>query len=432
MGMSLSAELKDPQAGLVPILGWPADEPFDALLARLAALPAWRPFDPRALAFVERFSQRLLTTRAVRQHPELMALGHWFRGAHLRRLAEGLEARPDAMVLGRGLAFHVAPSNVDSVFLYSCLISLLAGNANLVRLSRKPNAALQRVTEVLAAVLDEDVGREVAGRIVLLSYGHDAAITQAISAQCLLRVVWGGDATVAALRAVPLRPTAVELCFANRFSAAALGADAVLQADHQAFDRLVRHFADDAFWFDQQACSSPRWLAWIGDDAAVDAAQARFWPALRQLLQRRLQTDAVANTGAMAMDRLTAVFEYAAGAHARPAAEAGTPRIAFPQRLAAEQGLHAEHRARHCGNGLFLEQRAPTLVATAAQFADRDQTLAVYGIGRAELEAFVLALGPRAIDRIVPVGQALAFSSLWDGQDLFTAFTRRILITLPA
>ena len=31
-----------------PLLGWPAHEPFDAMLARCAAQPAWAPFDARA------------------------------------------------------------------------------------------------------------------------------------------------------------------------------------------------------------------------------------------------------------------------------------------------------------------------------------------------------------------------------------------------
>lgn len=409
-----------------PILGWQPGESFDALLERMAGLPAWQPFDARAVAFVERFSQRLLTARAVRQHPELAALGHWFRGASLRRMAGDAAPREGSMQLGRGLAFHIAPSNVDSVFLYSCLISLLAGNPNIVRLSQKSNAALSLVTEVLGAVLEEDVGRAVVGRIALLTYGHDQAVTQAISGRCMLRVVWGGDATVAAVRAVPLRPTAVELCFPNRFSAAALEADAVLRATAAQLEQLARHFADDAFWFAQQACSSPRWLAWVGAPADVERAQALFWPALQRVLQQR-EPD---NTEAMSMDRLTAVFEYAAGAHARPTGSGA--RIAFPQRLTTEHGLDGALRDRHCGNGLFLEHQATTLAGLADQFVDRDQTLAVYGFDRAQVEAFVLALGARAIDRIVPVGQALSFSSLWDGQDLFTSFTRRIQIVLPA
>ena len=80
----------------------------------------------------------------------------------------------------------------------------------------------------------------------------------------------------------------------------------------------------------------------------------------------------------------------------------------------------------HCGNGLFLEQRLSRLRELAPQLSDKEQTLAVLGFDRAELLDFVGCLPPRAIDRIVPFGQALSFAHVWDGMDLFTAFTRQI------
>lgn len=409
-----------------PLLGWPADETFDAMLVRCAALPAWAPFDARAMAFVERFSRRLLALRQTRRHPELAALAHWFRPATLRRLAADAVPRDGVVQRGRGLAFTIAPSNVDSVFLYSCLISLLAGNSNIVRLSQKASPAIELVITVLAEVLAEDVGAPVAGRLVLLTYAHDVAITAAISCHCHLRVVWGGNATVAAVRAIALRPTAVELCFPDRFSAAALEALAVLGSSRTQLEELARRFALDALQFGQQACSSPRWLAWVGQRDVIARAQAVFWPAVEQAVRTRTDKD----SGAMHMDRLNAAFAYAAGQHARPAP--GSVPGTWPMRVVTEHGLDDALRDGHCGQGLFVEHQAAQLCDLAPHFNDRDQTLAVHGFEPAEIHAFVAALGPRAIDRIVPVGQALAFSPVWDGQDLLTSFTRRIHIEWSA
>ena len=63
------------------LLGADDDMPFEGLLGRCAAAPAWAPFDARATDFVAHFSQRLLTHPQARQFPEMAALGHWFRGA---------------------------------------------------------------------------------------------------------------------------------------------------------------------------------------------------------------------------------------------------------------------------------------------------------------------------------------------------------------
>ena len=74
------------------ILGAPDGAPIAQVLSTLRSQSVWRPFDERAVAFVRRFSQKLLTSAGIRQHPELAALGHWFRGANLQTLAEWLDA----------------------------------------------------------------------------------------------------------------------------------------------------------------------------------------------------------------------------------------------------------------------------------------------------------------------------------------------------
>jgi hypothetical protein len=405
------------------LLGAPVAESLDAALARMGALPAWRPFDARATAFVARVSQRLLTDPAIREYPELAALGHWFRGAHLRDLESRTSTADEgSMRLGRGLAFHLAPANVDSVFMYSWLLSLLAGNSNIVRLSQVRSPQVDFLVEVLRDVMQEEVGRGVEGRLLLLTYPHSEATTRAISEAAMARLVWGGDASVAAVRAIPLRPTAIELAFPDRFSAAAFKSSAIGALPAPALARLAADFYNDTMWFSQQACSSPRMVAFIGLPAENAAARRLFWPAFEAEIERRQPE----NDAAIAMSRLVATFEYAAGGVAAPE---GTFDVARrPQRLTLEAGLDAHARNLHCGNGLFLEQQLPDLAALARQLRDKDQTLAVAGFSRSELESLVLTLPPRAVDRIVPVGQALNFDNVWDGQDLLASLARRIVL----
>lgn len=45
---------------------------------------------------------------------------------------------PQGITQGRGVAFHIAPSNVAVNFAFSLAAGLLTGNANIVRLSSKP------------------------------------------------------------------------------------------------------------------------------------------------------------------------------------------------------------------------------------------------------------------------------------------------------
>jgi hypothetical protein len=406
------------------LLGTSPGEDLSTILQRLDFLPAWRPFDERVVNFIGKFSQKILTSPCVRDFPELAALGHWFRKARLVEMARTYCIPVNGQVqIGRGLAFHLAPANVDSVFMYSWLISLLAGNTNLVRVSQKGGPQQEFLITILQEISRIPDQAEVADRFVLLTYPHDDSITEQISEACMVRVIWGGDATVRTIRSVPLRPTAIELCFADRFSAAALSAKAVSEADIGAFKELIQGFYNDTFWFAQQACSSPRMIAWVGSEADVEAAKRRFWPALSKEVEAR----GAENAPAMVMARLGAVFEYAAHGLAELSNEVRLDD--FPAKLELTTNRLNEIREIHCGNGLFLQMQIQTLAELGPKLTDKEQTLSVYGFEEQDYLDIISTLPPRALDRMVPVGAALAFDPVWDGQDLVTSFTR--LITWP-
>ena len=405
------------------LAGAESSESFAELLERVAREPAWRPFDPRAVSFAARLSRRLLTDRRIREFPELAALAHWFRQARIDAMAEAYATeRAGTYTVGRGLAFHLAPSNVDSVSVYSWLLSLLAGNTNIVRVSQRLGAQLQLFLEIMTEVAREPGHAAVASRIIIVTYPHDEVTTRMISARCHLRVIWGGDATVATIRGIPLRPTALEVAFPDRFSLAAINAVALLGLDASSLDQLASRFYNDAFWFAQQACSSPRTIYWVGTPESCASAQQRFWDAVEREIARRQPE----NTPAMVMARIAAAFELAGMQHAQPS-HIFRP-SSLPMRLTLERGLGSEVKDRHCGNGLFLEDSLSVLSELASHLTDREQTLSIFGFDRATVTTLLEALPSRALDRIVPIGKALDFSPVWDGFDLVDTFARRIEI----
>lgn len=398
------------------------EEQFD----HLAAAPRAQPFSENAKSFVATLSRRILADPSFRAFPELMAMAHWFRRSRVLDLQRRFEAaRNDAgYTLPRGVVFHLSPSNVDSIFAYSWLLSVLCGNANVVRVSRRRTDQMDTLFSVITSLLREPSFAELAARNLVLSYDHDAVITAQISARCQLRVIWGGDRTVADIRAIPLPALASELAFANRFSMAVFNAAAVTQLGADALAALARDFCNDAFWFNQQACSSPRAVVWVGSPERGAAARAMFWAAVTDHLVRM----APENTPSQVMDRLTTVFRLAAHGHTGACVE--TSLGAIPTRLSVEQ-LTSEDRVCHDGNGLFLELERPTLGDLTPLFAAQDQTVSSFGFSREEWASLLVELPARAVDRIVPIGQALTFDSTWDGVDLLAAFTRVVRVDAP-
>jgi hypothetical protein len=57
-----------------------------------------------------------------------------------------------------------------------------------------------------------------------------------------------------------------------------------------------------------------------------------------------------------------------------------------------------------------------------------DQTLTHWGLEEAALREFALAAGSRGLDRVVPIGEALAFDVVWDGFHLMDDMLRRVRV----
>ena len=147
-----------------------------------------------------------------------MPLASFLRRASVAALAGefAAEARPDVVQVPRGLAFHVPPSSVDTMFVYSLAVSLLAGNRNVVRVSPRRSATTEVLVDALnAAAADHPA---VAASLAVVSYGHELEPSALLSRHADVRVIWGGDATIETIRALPLAPHATELLFGDRFS----------------------------------------------------------------------------------------------------------------------------------------------------------------------------------------------------------------------
>jgi hypothetical protein len=381
-----------------------------AVVERLRGAPARAPFAEEALAFGAALAGALQPH--ARRHPELGALAFWLRPASLRRVRPA--AAGPVRRAARGLAFHLPPSNVETMSVYSLVLSLLCGNANAVRVS----PARGEVGELLCAALRETLPRfaALAQATAVVAYGHEPEPTAELSSACDVRLVWGGDDTVRTIRAAPLGVHARDLAFADRFSLAALSAPAWLAAAPEQRDVLAARLFADVFWFDQQGCASPRLLAWCGDGAAQ--ASADLFARLQAEIERRgyaLPTAAVtAKLAAVA----AAAIDLPVGRVRRISNELFVAELESLERLPREI---AEA-------GLLFEARLGSLAELAPLLDRADQTLVTHGFAAEELAGLADAAAGRGLDRIVPLGTALRFSHRWDGMDLVEELTRGVVV----
>jgi hypothetical protein len=368
--------------------------------------------DDRIVDFLVRLGRALLAPALTRAHPELAPLGFF-----LRRIP--VTAQDEAFRVPRGLVFHVPPANVDTVFAYCWALSAFAGNRNVVRISARAGDATRAVLGVANELLSE-VDGIVARTQRVIGYGHDDTITAALSEAADLRVIWGGDESVRALRRFPLAPHARDLTFPDRSSFAVVSVPGWRRATVRQRRAAVEKFRDDTFWFDQAACSSPRGVFWIGDPAQARCASREF---------RGLLTAVVAEKGhrpdaAMAVHQRVSAYGAAADGRVRvidfDSAAVVTLELTDPSALPREW----------LGAGVFTHSWVESLDELRRIVCRKDQTITHFGFDRAELVAFAGKLAGCGVDRIVPFGSALTFSPVWDGYDLLAELTKVVTVAV--
>ncbi|XRD25650.1 acyl-CoA reductase [Lysinibacillus fusiformis] len=363
-------------------------------------------FAEEVLAFANKLSKKWLR---MRDYPEIVALGYWLRNTNVKQMQEQFEKEnANVITVARGTVLHIAPSNVDTIFVYSWLLSLFAGNRNIIRLSSKNQG-----NEILTTIIDtlrSGNFNTIAKQTIICTYAHDEGVTERIGKFCHTRVIWGGDTTVKKIREIPLAPLANEVVFPDRFSVALFNSE-----DLDDMDTLVKDFYNDSFWFDQMACSSPRLIFWLGKNKeAIEC----FWRKLDLLIKQEQYNF----QSALQVKKLTTAMQYSVDETTHQVVTVP----AFTRIQVTE--INTSQREKHCGAGFFIECTVESVEEVASKLTDKDQTLSYYGLSKEEVKELVNAISTRAIDRIVPVGQALNFSSTWDGQSFLTSFTRKIVV----
>jgi hypothetical protein len=375
------------------------------ILEKIAEQLAFRIFDERVTEFLSALSGKLLSLREAKKYPDVITFAFWCRKANLTALAEPYKCENR---LGRGVAFHIAPSNVPVNFAYTLVTGMLSGNANIVRLPSKdfPQTAMicNAINEL---VLEFSI---ISDRLCLVRYGHDSDVTDAISSLCSSRIIWGGDNTVDEIRKSPIPPRANEITFPNRYSICLINADNYL-TDYNA-DKTAKDFFNDTYLTDQNACTSPRIVFWFGEKR--EKAKEIFWKTLEKLLDTAYELQSV-----QTVNKLTTFYKFASSSNAKrlPTGNYKLIRVAVSE-ITRDLPNHFEN------SGYFYEYDADILEKILPICTRKCQTLSYIGFDADELHNFVIRHSPFGIDRIVPVGKTMDFALIWDGMDLIRTLSR--------
>ena len=370
------------------------------------------PFSDEVVDFLSALSTSLLKDRESRLYPDVITFAFFCRKGNLLKLKSVYT--DGGIGLGRGIVFHIAPSNVPINFGYSLVSGLLAGNYNVVRVSSKEFPQVDIIVRHIATMGAEY--QNVLNRIALVRYGHDSKANDYFSSICHVRVIWGGDATIAKLRQSAIQPRAYDVTFSDRYSFAVVNADEMVKETN--IQKIAEDFYNDTYLFDQNACSAPHLVVWLGEDNNKLRAKEMFWTALHdEVTKKQYHFQPV-----MAVDKETAFY--------RQSQAMDIKRIQTDDNIMVRVKLNSLSKDiddYRCKCGYFSEYDAGDINEIVPIIKYKYQTMAVYGMSHDMLKSFVVDNRLIGIDRIVPFGETTAFSLTWDGYNLIHSLSRIIL-----
>ena len=379
-------------------------------LNKMQTTSSLEPFSEEIIAFLSEVSRKLLSNPTAKAYPDVVTFAFWIRKASLEQMKKRFA--DESLRLGRGIVFHVAPSNVPVNYAYSFVAGLITGNANIVRIPSKEFPQVDVINKAIREVLAGH--EEMKLYIALVRYGHEAEISKALTEIADVRVIWGGDNTIGEFRKFPLKPRATEVTFADRYSLAVIDSDTYMGMEDK--KRVANDFFNDTYLTDQNACTSPRVVVWMGSQ--IEEAKKQFWGHLHEQLIGRYEIQ-----GVQAVNKLTSTYLAAVG-YSGSRKERSVDNLIIRVKV---NSLDAELMNLKDNSGYFYEYDCADIMELRMICDDtRCQTISY--IGDKEIFTELIKSGIKGVDRIVPVGMTMDFDMVWDGYNLFERMTRIVSV----
>ncbi len=378
-------------------------------------LPLWKQSphhfnDSQVLAFLQQLSRALMQDAECKKHSELVALAFWLRAKNIREITESYQCK---LYKALGVVAHFTPANVDTMFVYSWVCSFLAGNNNIVRVSSRGGEVQLRLLRVLNTVFEQPIFTSLAQTNVFVSYEHQssqgAELSASICSRVDARVLWGGDNSVNAIRAIPCKPRCRDISFADRHSISLISAEAVL-AEPSKVD-AIKALLTSLKPYEQQACSSPRVMFWLGDSKSLHEFLSSATSLFDEDAPMTRRNEQLVSAQSIQIQYQNTRVNY------------------YGELCAVEvQQLDEKMLEHHTGNLVLLCQCISSLDDIQAFVSNKVQTLGYWGIEKDDLIKFIDQVSITGIDRVVPLANALTFAPEWDGYELLSQLSRRVVI----
>lgn len=370
------------------------------------------PFDKEICNFLISFSQVLISSKEAREFPDLIALAFWCSKKNIENLEKRFSF--DELRVGKGILFHIAPSNVPTNFFYSLIFGLLSGNSNIVKIPSKKFEQIHIICNKVNQLLKLKRFKKLKNYISIVRYDEDNfdQNNEVLSINCDLRIIWGGDKTINKIREYKLRPHATDITFGDRYSISLINLKKLKKLDAKGLEKLVRSFYNDTYSVDQNACSSPHLIIWYGKkDIKI---QSNFWKKLREKVDKDYD---------IPMNAVTEKYTQYCKDMTKGYFKNGN---IYGQRIYVVQLKKLKYDIENLRGkwGYFYEYTLNDLNELSKIISKKFQTISYFGFEKNFFEDFFKSKFIDGVDRVVPIGSGLNIDLIWDGYNIIQTLSK--------
>ena len=123
------------------------------IVMKLPKINAKAPFDAEIVGFLNLVSKVIMKDPRAKAFSDVVTFAFWIRKSSILKSAERFAE--NGIRLGKGVVFHIAPSNVPVNFAFSLVSGLITGNANVVRVPSKDFLQIGIIVDAFNVALND-------------------------------------------------------------------------------------------------------------------------------------------------------------------------------------------------------------------------------------------------------------------------------------
>ena len=373
------------------------------------------PFNNQSIDFLSDFSKELKKEKKIYKFPDLIYLVFWTNYKKIREAKKKLLSKN--IRLGRGLIFHICPSNVPTNFIYSFFFGLLSGNSNIVKVPSKAFPEKNIILSTINKLFKKKKYLGLKNSNFFIQYDEKIENTKKISSICDGRIIWGGDKTINEVRKFWIPERAIELTFADRYSLSILNLHKLKKIKDHEIKLIAKKFFYDSYMMNQSACNSPHFVFWVGKKN--NNLQQKFWKELNYIAEQKFILDE-----SVVLNKYSNLIKNM------------IDQKNFQNIKLFKNNLYVVNPNKNIKNienirgisGIFFQKNIASIIELKKFITKKCQTVTYFGLNKKQIESFVLKNNLFGIDRVVPIGKALDINLVWDGYDVIDSLSRTITL----